>query len=157
MSDTLDIVNELRHVIETLNAEQLEFALCGGLAVVVYGYVRATKDIDVLIEPHNLEPVLNAVADCGFGLRAGPITFASNTAHERTLFRATKVKQNQHLTIDLLLASAVLADVWKSREALDWLGLRVPIVSRAGLATMKMLAGRTQDFADLEALGMGTK
>ncbi len=69
-------------------------------------------------------------------------------------FKATKVLGNDHLTIDLLSVSPVYASVWASRELVDWGGLQVPVVSRAGLATMKRLAGRNQDLADLEALGI---
>ena len=59
-----------------------------------------------------------------------------------------------HLTIDLLVVCPVFETVWAERERIAWSGLQMQVVSREGLATMKSLAGRQQDLADLEALGI---
>ena len=150
----LDIVDEFKNVVATLTQAKLEFALCGGFAVVIYGYIRATKDIDLLVEEARVEPVFSALKTLGFTLRAGPIGFGAGTAHERTLYRATKVVEHEHLTIDLLVVTPVFADVWANRGRIEWSGLTIDIVSKEGLATMKRLAGRKQDLADLEALGL---
>ena len=157
MRPKLDIVEEFKAVVQTLGTEGLRFAVCGGFAVVIYGYVRATKDIDLLIEQQSVEPTFEALKSLGFTLRAGPISFGGGTHQSRTLFRATKVVGNEHLTIDLLIVSPVFESVWAQREGLEWSGLKLDIVSRDGLALMKRLAGRTQDFADLEALGLNEK
>ena len=58
------------------------------------------------------------------------------------------------LTVDLLLVTPVLEDVWASREVFEWEGRRVTVVSLAGLTKMKRMAGRDQDLADLENLGV---
>lgn len=137
-----------------LNARGLPYAVCGGLAVVVYGYVRATKDIDLLVERSSLEATLEALGTLGFTLRSGPIPFGAGTTQERVLHRVTKVVGEEHLMIDLLVVTPVLASAWKSIEHVAWNGLELPIVSRVGLAEMKRLAGRPQDLADLDALGV---
>ncbi len=151
----LDIVGEFKEIVRALGDEGVQFAVCGGFAVVIYGYVRATKDIDLLVEEERVERAFEVLKRLGFTLRAGPISFGGGTPQERTLFRATKVVGGEHLTIDLLVVSPVFAKVWEQREALEWAGLTLQIVSREGLATMKRLAGRKQDLADLEALGLG--
>lgn len=157
MRPNLDIVEEFKGVVLALTQAKLDFAICGGFAVVIYGYVRATKDIDLLVEGARVEPVFSALKTLGFTLRAGPIGFSTGTATERTLFRATKVVENEHLTIALLVVSPVFAEVWAQRERIEWSGLTMGIVSKEGLATMKRLAGRKQDLADLDALGLPEK
>jgi hypothetical protein len=56
------------------------------------------------------------------------------------------------LTLDFLLVSPSLANVWSERELYAWNGRTIKTVSRQGLGAMKRLAGRPQDIADLSAL-----
>ena len=155
--DAIDIVHEFKNVVVALSEAKLPFAVCGGFAVAIYGHVRATKDIDLLVEENTVESTFAALRPLGFSLRAGPISFAANTPQERNLFRATKVVGTERLTINLLVVSPVLAKVWSGRREADWAGLSLWVVSRAGLGEMKTLAGRKQDLADLEALGIEVK
>ena len=46
-----DVERELDSVRNALVARGIEYALCGGLAVAVHGFVRATKDIDIVPSP----------------------------------------------------------------------------------------------------------
>jgi len=46
----MDILEELKELIKKLNQEEIEYALCGGLAMAIYALPRATLDIDILIE-----------------------------------------------------------------------------------------------------------
>ena len=51
----MDLKQELLKVVETLNLASVPYALCGGMAVVLHGYPRLTRDIDLLIRPQELE------------------------------------------------------------------------------------------------------
>lgn len=42
-----DIYNELRKLTVSLERDGIEYALCGGLALAVHGYIRATIDIPI--------------------------------------------------------------------------------------------------------------
>ncbi|MEZ4550876.1 MAG: nucleotidyltransferase family protein [Desulfobacterales bacterium] len=53
----MDILDELKTLTKTLRAENIEYALCGGLALAIYALPRATLDIDILIEKNQLERV----------------------------------------------------------------------------------------------------
>ena len=48
----MDILGEYTEFVKSLEAEGIEYATCGGLAMAVHGYVRATKDLDFLIRPN---------------------------------------------------------------------------------------------------------
>jgi len=154
VADRLNLVDELRQVTSTLASSGVEYAICGGCAVVIYGYVRATKDIDLLVKEEDVERVFELLARLGFTLRAGPIPFSVGTPEERRLYRATKVMGNDSLTIDLVVVTPVLEEAWRSQQVLEWSGQNLSVVSRQGLAKMKRLAGRPQDVADLAMLGL---
>lgn len=51
----MDILDELKKLITKLNEENVEYALCGGLAMAIYALPRATLDIDILIEASHLK------------------------------------------------------------------------------------------------------
>ena len=58
------------------------------------------------------------------------------------------------LTLDLIGVTRVFEDVWSSRTTMAWRDVQIPLVSLQGLAKMKRLAGRKQDLADIETLGL---
>jgi hypothetical protein len=150
----MNIVEELQKITKSFATEGVEYAICGGCAVVIYGYVRATKDIDLLVKQGDVERVFGLLSNLGFTLRAGPIPFGSGTPEERRLYRATKVLGNDSLTVDLVVVTPILEETWRDRRTLEWSGRALTVVSRVGLARMKRLAGRPQDVADLAMLGV---
>jgi hypothetical protein len=44
----MDLFDELKALITGLRESGLEYALCGGFALSVYGIVRATEDLDII-------------------------------------------------------------------------------------------------------------
>jgi hypothetical protein len=55
----LDPVTELEGVVDAFEAAGVGYAVCGGLALAVHGYPRATMDIDLLVRS---EEIAGAVA-----------------------------------------------------------------------------------------------
>ena len=150
------LIADLRRVVDALHSNGVEYALCGGMAVNIHGHVRSTTDIDFVIATKDRDRALDVLRGLGYRFVAGPIPFDSGTSRERILHRASRAEGDDLLTIDLLLVTPVLEDIWASREAFDWDGRKVTVVSLAGLAKMKRMAGRHQDLADLEGLGLET-
>lgn len=149
---TFDLYAELGAVTAALDASQIEHAICGALALAVHGYPRATKDIDVLLDPSRIADAKRVLSALGYTLPAAPMSFQSGL----TVHRVSRVEGRQLITVDLIAPDrADLATVLTTREHLAWQDRRVSVVSRAGLITMKRLAGRPQDLADLVALGEG--
>jgi len=56
------------------------------------------------------------------------------------------------MPLDLIVVGPGLEEVWDGRIVVRWRKRDIGIVSRAGLVTMKRLAGRPQDLADIAAL-----
>lgn len=65
MTDITPLFNELNDIIEQLEKHQIEYAVCGGLALAIHGFPRATFDIDILILPASLEAAYEAVLPKG--------------------------------------------------------------------------------------------
>jgi len=150
----MNLKEELSRILAVLKHAGIEFALCGGMAVIIHGYPRATRDIDILVREEDLESLRELLHQIGYTFVAGIIPFNVGKSTETQVFRISKVEDGDLLTIDLLLMTPILQDVWDTREKYLVEGEVIPVVSREGLAKMKRLAGRPQDIADLAALGL---
>jgi hypothetical protein len=51
----LTLYDELREVLAALDEAGVEYAPVGALAVAVWGAPRATKDIDLLVQKHDVD------------------------------------------------------------------------------------------------------
>ncbi len=150
----MDLYEELVGLIEVLSNAKIDYALCGGIAVAFYGYPRFTRDIDLLIRRERLDDILALVKKRGFTIEAGTIPIGGKGKEKAEIFRISKADESDLLTLDLVLVSPGLEDVWENREIFEWLGRKVVVVSREGLMKMKQLSGRDQDLLDLKMLGM---
>jgi hypothetical protein len=150
----MTLFDELRALVTALDAAGVEYALAGGLAVAVWGAPRATKDIDLLIQPDSLPTARAAARTCGFTLEALPFEFKDGTQ----LQRVNKVDAAGNLlTVDFMLVDKNLAPAWAGRTRLPFAGGDIVVVSRDALIAMKALAGRPQDIADIQNLKDGDR
>lgn len=144
------LLDELSQLISALDENEIEYAVCGGLALAIHGFVRATLDIDILIQPESLEKAYKIGAENGFDIRGLDISSNKRAVEIR---RVSKIDDNGEVpSLDLLLVTSQVEDVWETRETIDFLGNQLSVVSREGLIKMKTLAGRPQDLADIERL-----
>ncbi|MGI8848819.1 MAG: DUF6036 family nucleotidyltransferase [Pyrinomonadaceae bacterium] len=144
------LLDELSQLISALDENEIEYAVCGGLALAIHGFARATLDIDILIQPELLEKAYKIGAENGFDIRGLDISFKERAVE---IQRISKIDDNgEVLSLDLLLVTPQIQDVWETREEIDFLGNQLSVVSQIGLIKMKMLAGRPQDLADIERL-----
>ena len=148
----LQIKEELLRITHCLNSANLDYALCGGLAVAVHGYPRATKDIDLLVSADQLDRVREVLASIEYDLESGEIPFDKGSHKERRIFRVSRAVGHELFTLDLILVTPVFADVWETREDIELESQRIHVVSIEGLIKMKQLASRPQDLADIDAL-----
>ena len=145
----LDLFAALLEVTATLDGAGVEHALVGGLALAVHGVARATTDIDLLVQPSDIERALNAVKPAGFSIGALPIEFSDGMK----LHRVTRIDGGEALTVDFILVDKNLSDVWETKAYFETTpGRTLCVINRAGLIAMKVRAGRAQDIADVERL-----
>lgn len=56
------LLDELSKLISALDENKIEYAVCGGLALTIHGFPRATFEIDILIRPESLEKAYKTAA-----------------------------------------------------------------------------------------------
>jgi hypothetical protein len=150
----MDLVQALLASTQALRGAAIDYAICGGIAVTLHGATRSTRDIDLLVEPERIDAALDALRPLGWKFAARPMTFDAGSPTERQVQRVTRIEGKQALSIDLIAASGFLSPVFAGREQLQTPGGPLCVVSRQGLALMKRAAGRPQDLADLQKLGL---
>lgn len=150
----IDIVDELRAIVAKLEEHNIDYALCGGMALAVYARPRMTIDIDLLIEEKSLSSVLALAASLDYKIRGKDMTFANGAVEIR---RVSKIDADAGdlLSLDLLLVTPETRMAWNSRIESEWEGGKLSVVSREGLIALKRLRGSGQDLDDIKALEEG--
>ncbi|RKZ71688.1 MAG: hypothetical protein DRR19_32435 [Candidatus Parabeggiatoa sp. nov. 1] len=144
----MDIIKELKAITEKLDEEKIEYALCGGLAMAIYGMSRATLDIDVMIEAVSLLPAKKALMQQGFTFEAAPMKFEKVKIH-----RLCKIEDStgDYLVIDFLITSD-RRNIFENRKIVTWKGGPLSVVSPEGLILLKTFRGNGQDQDDIKYL-----
>ena len=147
----LDLYEELVALIDALESKRIDYAVCGGLAMAIWGLPRATVDIDLLIEGESLAAVEEVAALLGYTFKAHPMTFSSGAI---VIHRVTKIDPDggDVLMLDLLLVTPAVADAWQNRTRVEWDQGLMSVVSREGLAKLKSFRGSGTDLDDIERL-----
>ena len=157
---------EVRRITTALNEASVRYVVVGGLAVVAHGYVRATMNVDLVIDLNreNLVKALGALESIGFCPRL-PV---SNEQFADPEMREQWINQ-KHMRVFPLwnpAAPALVIDVFvKSPFDFDaeyqkavWINLDddlpIPFVAKDSLIRMKEEAGRLKDLDDIEHLKM---
>ena len=145
-----DLLKELSTITEALEEAGIEYAVCGGLALSILGFSRATFDIDILIQAESLDRSFEIAQDLGFDIRGLDMSFAERAVEIR---RVSKIDdEGEVLSLDLLLVTPQVEDVWRTRRTVEWEGNPLSIVSKEGLILMKELSGRHKDLIDIDWL-----
>ena len=147
----MELFDEFKQLVSEFKKENVEFALCGGLAMAVYAFPRATLDIDILIEPETLEKAKTTAKKLGFSFDAGLMKFSGGAIQ---IYRLTKVSSDtaESLMLDMLLLTPEIKDVWETKRVLAWDEGELPIVSIKGLIKLKSMRSSGQDLDDIRNL-----
>jgi predicted nucleotidyltransferase len=135
-----------REILEALARGGVEFVVVGGIAVQAHGYIRGTRDVDVIPSP-------------------APAA-ARRLSQALSALGAEEVGRNEHLTrfetrggrldvIDLeeIAGTARSFEELRSRALVVNLdGIEIPVAGLDDLVRMKRAAGRPQDLTDIGAL-----
>ncbi len=149
-----DLIAELEIVVDAFELKQVQYAVCGGIALGLHGFVRHTKDIDILVPESELDGAMQIVKSLGFDIPARKMTFGLASGTPRIAQRLSKMdpESGDMLTVDLLVVAPDLEVVWETRMRTASRERELWLVSRDGLVTMKKIAGRPQDLVDIQRL-----
>lgn len=137
----------LAEVCARLNEESARYVLVGAAAMQLWGTTRATRDIDLLIDPtpENGRRILSALARVGFG-------FAREWSADELVEKAVTVIGDAP-RVDLFTVAWSVRYPEASVEAVEFEleGVPIPTASIDHLIASKR-TGRLQDAADIEVL-----
>lgn len=147
----------LRELLERLIESEVRFILVGGLAVNAWGYLRATRDLDVVPDPdpENLAKlaallrVLGGRVDVGGRLLDSDAISTFLRTGDRTLV-LTELGQ-----VDVLQGLPQVPryeELEQQAKEIDLDGLSIRVCSLTHLLEMKRASHRPRDRDDLEAL-----
>lgn len=147
----------LRELLERLVGAEVRFVLVGGLAVNAWGYLRATRDVDVVPDPdrENLERLDTLLRELGGKVEVGGRLLGSDaiTTFLRTGDRT--LVQTELGQVDVLQGLPQVPrfeDLEKQARDVDIEGLAVRVCSLEHLLKMKRASDRPRDHEDVEAL-----
>ena len=145
----MDLFQELQSLLATLRRDAVPHALCGGLALAVHGLVRATEDIDLLVEASALPRLRAAVEPLGFRFDPCAMSFQNGGV---TIYRLLKTAGEDFVLLDLLLVTPLTQPAWDTRCVAETDFGPVNVVSPAGLIHLKNLRHSGQDQDDIRQL-----
>jgi hypothetical protein len=138
---------QLAEVCSRLNAAGANYVLVGAAALQLWGSTRATRDIDILIEPtvDNARRVLEALSEVGFGFAR------ERLAEEVAAKPVTIIGDMPRVDILTVAWSIRYAKARPGATVFEVEGVPIPTVSIDHLIASKR-TGRLQDAADIEVL-----
>jgi predicted nucleotidyltransferase len=148
---------QLRELLHRLSDAEVSFVLVGGLAVNAWGYLRATRDVDVVPDPskENLEKLNGLLVELGGRVEVGEELLDADAIRTflRTGDRTLVVTELGHVDV---LQGLPQVPPFSALDAeatdVDLDGLVVRICSLEHLLQMKRASDRPRDRDDLEAL-----
>jgi len=145
------LLAEFVNFTETLNRKKIDYAICGGWAMAIHGLPRATVDIDLLVLTEDLNEVWNIAQNLGYDVEGLPLHFHDGAIEIRRISKIDK-SSKRLFTLDFLLVTEQLKEVWENRELIKWEDGKTWTVSREGLIRLKKISGREQDLLDIKKL-----
>ena len=150
---------KIEDILKALEKEKIDYAVIGGVAVVLYGYVRFTKDIDLIIDfsEDNVRRFIKVLAALNFrpGIPIDPLDMAKKEKREEWI-KEKNVKvitfynpESQLLQIDVLITKD-LSSMRKIRKRIN--EFEISIVDYDDLLMMKKETARPTDLIDIQKL-----
>ena len=134
-------------VCAALNSAGAHYLVIGGVACILHGHVRATKDVDILIEKtlDNATRVLEGLGGVGYG-------FAREWSAEEVIRKPiTIIGDDPRVDLFTVAWSVKYDEAIVRSTTVEAEGVTIPLVGLEDLIATKR-TGRPQDTIDLRAL-----
>ncbi|PKD43915.1 nucleotidyltransferase [Rhodohalobacter barkolensis] len=140
---------EFKEFAKLLNDQKVEYLLVGGYAVVLYGYVRYTGDIDFWINPteENANRIVEVLDRFGFG--SLNLTIKDFTKDDQIIQLGYPPNRIDIITS---VTGLTFTECYPKRKSFSIEGVEVQTISLEDLKKNKKAAGRYKDLDDLENL-----
>ncbi len=150
-------------VFKALNKARVKYVVAGGIAVVLYGYPRLTRDLDLIVflEEKNLGIFFDALRSVGYMPKV-PVTREQFQDHQqRKRWKKEKgmivfsfvESQPPFEMIDMFVDEPIaFKDIYKQHTTIALKGVNVPLIAIDHLIRLKQQASRPKDIDDIVQL-----
>ena len=145
----IHLPQDFKELLQLLNSRRIEYLVVGGYAVALYGYPRATGDIDIWISisKENAQKTVEALKEFGFGV--------PELKEELFSEKGKNIRMGEPpIRIEILTSidGVEFPECYKNKNTLTIDGIEINFISLQDLKKNKKASGRLQDLADLENL-----
>jgi hypothetical protein len=157
-------IRSVEAIVKALNEAKVQYLIVGGLAVNAHGFVRLTRDLDIVIslKKKNVLCGLRALFELGYRLAipAKPEDFANKTIRERWRVERNMIvlklwsDEHQRTPVDIFVYEPFdfAGEVRRAGDLEIYPGVSAKVVTLKTLLKMKREAGRPQDLIDIAEL-----
>jgi len=138
---------DTEELLRLLKENKVDFLIIGASAFPVYGYARATLDIDLFVRPEieNINKVIYALNEFGYDLMN---LSANDFLENKILIRQYMVEADIHPFVK----GVTFGELWENRIKASFGKIEVYFPSLKDMIKMKKAAGRAKDLEDLKIL-----
>ena len=150
----MKVSKDFKDFLKLLNDKNVEYLLIGGYAVVYYGYVRNTGDMDIWVRMthENAEATAEALDEFGYAPKAEALPF---------LLEPGKILRMGmppfRLEVSTRIDGVEFDECYLNRTEFQMGEISVNLISLDDLITNKKASGRLKDLADVEELEIRNK
>jgi hypothetical protein len=150
-------------IIAALEAASVRYVVAGGFAVNLHGFLRATQDLDILIDlaPANAALAMATLTSCGMQPRVPvPMSDFVDAEKRREWYENRHMlvfqlihPQQPFLSVDIFIRNPIDFDaLWRRATMVDLGTSPCRVIGLDDLIAMKSAAGRPVDLRDVEEL-----
>ncbi len=138
---------DIESLLRLLNEHKVRYVVIGATAFPVYGYARATLDVDIFIqqERNNAKAVWKALEAFGYDMTEVTV---DDLLTQKLLIRQYIIETDIHPFV----SGVNFEEVWQHRVEGEIGGVPTYFASLDDLIKMKQAAGRPKDHEDLQVL-----
>jgi predicted nucleotidyltransferase len=146
----MEVQKDFKELLELLNSRGAEYLIVGGYALALHGAPRYTGDLDVYVKPvpENAFRVMDALEAFGFG---------SVGLKQEDFHAPEQIIQLGLPPVRIDIITSISGVTWDEALSgsvdMEYGGVPVKILGRREFIANKKAVGRSQDLADVDAIG----
>jgi len=145
----IHLPQDFKELLQLLNSKRIEYLVIGGYAVALYGYPRATGDMDIWIavSKDNARKTVEVLKEFGFDM--------PELKEELFLKKGKNIRMgNPPLRVEFLTSidGVEFPECYRNKETVKIDDIEINFISLKDLKKNKRASGRHQDLADIENL-----
>ena len=149
----MEVQKDFKELLELLNSRGAEYLIVGGYALALHGAPRYTGDLDVYVkpDPENASRIMEVLEEFGFGA----VGLKQEDFHVPEQIIQLGVPP---VRIDFItsISGVTWDEALSGSVGVSYGGVPIKILGRREFIINKKAVGRSQDLADVDAIGGGS-